>query len=165
MTTKMGEADPACDHLREDHREIEKHLDVLLAALLRLTPELIAEIQATVRKLRDLAAIHFEKEEKIFYPKLRPLASDLLDSLDRQHEEVRELERYLVELLAEPPQAPEARWLNELRSFGIEYHDRIQHHIVDEEDQLFRLARKVLSGPDQENLAKAMDEIRSRDSD
>src|ERR1700694_1185304 len=127
-------AAPACENLRKDHRAMEGHLDILLAALLRLSPELIPGLQGTVRDLQDLAAVHFEKEETIFCPKLRPLFSDLLDQMDMQHEEVRELERHLGELLAEPPQTPDSRWLNELRSLGIEFHDRIQHHIVDEED-------------------------------
>ncbi len=158
----MREPQPACDHLRNDHRAIEERLDTLLAALRRLTPGRIPEIQAAVRGLQDLAAVHFEKEENIFYPRLRPLASDLLDRLDLQHEEVRELERHLAELLAEPPQAPEARWLNELRSFGIEFHDRIQHHIVDEEDQLLRLAGDRLTAEEQQSLARAMEAIPDR---
>lgn len=153
---------PACENLRNDHRAIEERLDILLAALLHLTPELIPEIQTTVRDLQDLEAVHFEKEETIFYPKLRPLVSDLLDRMDLQHEEVRELERHLAELLAEPPQTPEARWLNELRSFGIEFHDRIQHHIVDEEDQLLRVAEDRLTAEEQESLASAMNAVQSR---
>ena len=158
----MRESAPACENLRKDHRAIEERLDILLAALLHVTPELIPEIQATVRDLQDLAAIHFYKEETIFYPKLRPLVSDVLDRMDVQHEEVRELERHLAELLAEPPQTPESRWLNELRSLGIEFHDRIQHHIVDEEDLLFRLAEDRLTAEEQESLAGAMNSVQSR---
>ena len=159
----MRESAPACENLRKDHRAIEERLDILLAALLRLTPELIPEIQVTVHDLQDLAAVHFEKEETIFYPKLRPLVSDLLDRMDLQHEEVRELERHLAELLAEPPQTPESRWLNELRSFGIEFHDRVQHHIVDEEDQLLRVAEELLTTEEQDSLAEAMEAVRGRD--
>ena len=155
----MPETEPACDHLRRDHRAIEERLDRLLASLLNLTPERIPEIQATVGELRDLAAIHFAKEEQIFYPKLRPMAGDLLASLDVQHEEVRELERHVAELLADPPQDPDSRWLNELRGFGIEFHDRIQHHIVDEEDHLFRRAGERLVLEDQESLARAMEGV------
>jgi len=88
------------------------------------------------------------------------LAADLLASLDFQHEEVRELQRHVTGLLAEPPQDPDSRWLNELRSFGMEFHDRIQHHIVDEEDHLFRLAGERLSLEDQEILAMAMERVR-----
>jgi len=158
----MPKSAPACENLRNDHRAIEERLDILLAALLRLTPELIPGIQATVRGLQILEAIHFDKEEKLFYPKLRPLVSDLLDRMDQQHEEIRELERHLAELLAEPPQTPEPRWLNELRSFGIEFHDRIQHHIVDEEDQLLRVAEDRLTAEEQESLASAMNAVQSR---
>ena len=115
----MREAEPACDQLRNDHRAIEQHLDILLVALLHLTPERIPEIRATVCQLQDLAALHFEKEEKIFYPRLRPQAAGLLDRLDQQHEEVRELERYLAELLAEPPQTLEVRWLNAVVDYSL----------------------------------------------
>jgi hemerythrin-like domain-containing protein len=158
----MHETASACEHLRKDHRVIEERLDILLAALLHLTPELVPQIQAAVRDLQNLASAHFEKEETIFYPKLRPLVSDLLDRLDLQHEEIRELERHLAELLAEPPQSPDSRWLNELRSFGIEFHDRIQHHIVDEEDQLLRVAEDRLTTDEQQALAKAMEAVPCR---
>jgi hemerythrin-like domain-containing protein len=158
----MSESAPASEHLRKDHRVIEERLDILLAALLRLTPELIPEIQATVRAIQDLAAIHFEKEETIFYPKLRPLLSDLLDRMDVEHEEVREVERHLAQLLTEPPKTPDSRWLNELRSFGIAFHDWIQHHIVDEEDQLLRLAEDLLTAEDQESLVGAMSALQGR---
>ena len=82
--------------------------------------------------------------------------------MDEQHEKVREVERYLAELLAERPQPPDSRWLNELRSFGIEFHYRIQHHIVDEEDQLLRLAEGLLTSEEQESLATALSAVHSR---
>jgi hypothetical protein len=50
-----------------------------------------------------------------------------------------------------------------VRSFGIEFHDRIQHHIVDEEDQLLRLAEDRLTTEEQDSLAKAMEAVRGRD--
>jgi hemerythrin-like domain-containing protein len=148
----------ACALLRIDHRAIEERLDRLLAALLDLRPERIPEIQATVTALQSLAKLHFRKEEEIFYPKVRPLDPDLLHRLDEQHENVREAERHLAEILADP-QAADPRWMNELRSFGITFHDRIQHHIVDEEDQLFRIASERLTMEDQESLAIAMASI------
>jgi len=157
----MHEPDAACAHLRTDHRAIENRLDRLLAALLHIAPERISEVQAIVGEIQELAALHFRKEEEIFYPKVRPLDPELLRLLDRQHEEVREVERHVAELLADLPQAPDGRWLNELRSFGIELHDRIQHHIVDEEDHLFRLAGERLTTEQQEILAKAMASVRS----
>jgi hemerythrin-like domain-containing protein len=151
----MPEPDAACALLRTDHRAIEEHLDRLLAALFDLRPERIPEIQTIVAKIQALAKIHFRKEEDIFYPKVRLLDPDLLHRLDEQHEDVREAERHLAEILADP-QVADPRWMNELRSFGIAFHDRIQHHIVDEEDQLFRIAGERLTMEDQESLATAM---------
>ena len=157
----MHEPDAACHHLRTEHRAIENRLDRLLDALLHLTSERVSEVQAVVGELQGLAALHFRKEEEIFYPKVRPLAPELLRLLDQQHEEVRELENHVAGLLAEIPETPDGRWLNELRSFGIELHDRIQHHIVDEEDHLFRVARERLTNEEQHTLAKAMASARS----
>ena len=57
---------------------------------------------------------------------------------------------------------PDARWLDELRRSCIELCDRIQHHIVDEEDQFFRLADQHLTPEDEEMLAGAFKKIHSR---
>ena len=157
----MRESDAACALLRKDHRAIEEHLDQLLAALLDPRPERISEIQTSVIELRALAKHHFRKEEEIFYPKVRPLDPDLLHRLDEQHEDVREAEVHLAEILAES-QPTDPRWMNELRTFGIGFHDRIQHHIVDEEDQLFRIAGERLTMEDQESLAMAMAAIQEQ---
>lgn len=152
----MREPDSACAHLRSDHRAIESRLDRLLDALLHLTAERVCEVREIAGELQTLAAIHFRKEEEIFYPKVRPLDPELLHMLDQQHEDVREVEQHVAELLSEMPDAPDGRWLNELRNFGIELHDRIQHHIVDEEDHLFRLAGERLTNEEQDALERAM---------
>ena len=152
----------ACDSLRADHREMEAYLDRFLAALHRPVPELIAETQAAVRDMRSLSSIHFEKEEAIFYPSMRSAFPGLLARLDLQHDEVREVERHVGELLSDPPPAPDSRWLNDVRMFGTELCDLIQHHIVEEEDQLFRLAESRLTAADQERLAVEMMKVHSR---
>jgi hemerythrin-like domain-containing protein len=141
---------------------METYIDRLLAALRSAGPELVPEVQAAVCDIRRLSSIHFEKEEVIFYPSLRPTFPDLLAQMDRQHEEVREVEQYIGELLSDPPPTPESRWLNELRLFGTQLHDFIQHHIVEEEDQLFRLAESRLTTEDQQRLAVEMAKVHSR---
>ena len=153
---------PACAHLRADHREMEAYLDHLLATLQRLSPELVPQAQTVVCNIRRLAAIHFEKEESIFYPSLCPALLDLVTQMEQQHEEIRELEKHVAEMLSDPPQRPESRWLNDLRMFGTQFHDLIQHHIVDEEDHLLRLAESQLSGEDQERLATEMTTVHDR---
>jgi hemerythrin-like domain-containing protein len=152
----------ACDNLREDHREMEVYLDRFMAALQRPVPELIAEIQTAVRDIRRLSSIHFEKEEVIFYPSLRSAFPDLMAQLDRQHDEVREVEQHVGDLLSEPPPTPDSRWPNDVRLFGTELCDLIQHHIVEEEDQLFRLAETRLTPEDQERLTVEMRKVHCR---
>jgi hypothetical protein len=75
---------------------------------------------------------------------------------------IREVEQHVAEMLADPPDLPEARWLDELRRSGAELYDRIQHHIGDEEDQLFGMAGSHLTPDDQEMLACEFKKIRSR---
>lgn len=134
-----------CDSLRQEHREIEASLDRFLKAFHLPFPQLVAEAQSAVQDMCRLSPIHFEKEEGTLYPRFRPLFPDLLAELDQQHEDVREVERHVVDLLADPPPAPDARWLNDVQLFGTELCDRIQHHIVQEEDQLFRLVETKLA--------------------
>lgn len=153
---------PACDNLRDDHRDIEVYLDRLLAALQNPRPEEIPEIRAIVDEIQRLRTIHFEKEEKLFYPKLRAALPDLLDQMDGQHEVIREVGTHVTGMLADPPQAPDRRWLHELHLFGIEFHDHIQHHIVDEEDHLFRLAEEHLTTEEQLALERDMVAVQKR---
>jgi hemerythrin-like domain-containing protein len=111
--------------------------------------------------LQRLEAAHFQKEESLLYPRLRPVFPDLLGKMDLQHDDVRELDHLVSELLSAPPEFPEARWTDELRRSCIELHDRIQHHIVDEEDQLFPLVDRDLTPADQAMLAAAFKRIQS----
>jgi hemerythrin-like domain-containing protein len=151
----------ACDHLRHDHRQVEECLDRLFAAVSLSGPELVSQVRSAISSLQRLEAAHFEKEESLFYPKLRPAFPDLLGKMDLQHEDVRELDQLVSELLSDLPESPESRWADELRRLCIELHDRIQHHIVDEEDQLFRLADRNLTPEDQAMLAAAFKRIQS----
>jgi hemerythrin-like domain-containing protein len=152
----------ACDHLRHDHRQMEECLDRLFAAVSHPGPELVAQVRSAISSLQRLQAVHFEKEESLFYPKLRSAFPDLLGKMDLQHQDVRELDHLVSELLSAPPEFPEARWADELRRSCVELHDRIQHHIVDEEDQLFRLADRDLTPADQAMLVSGFERIQSR---
>ena len=141
---------------------MEEYLDRLFAAVSHPGPEMAAHVRSAVASLQRLEAPHFEKEESLFYPKLRPAFPDLLNQMDLQHEDVRELDRLVSELLSDPPEVSDVRWLDELRRSCIELHDRIQHHIVDEEDQLFQLTDRHLTPEDDEILAGAFKKIQSQ---
>ncbi len=141
---------------------MEAYIDRLLATLRRFSAEASPEVERTVQRIRSLSSLHFEKEESVFYPSLRLVFPELLAEMDRQHEEIRELERHVRELLSDPPRTPDSRWLNEVRSFGTELHDYIQHHIVAEEDHLFPLAERRLTTEEQQRLAVEMTKVQLR---
>ena len=57
------------------------------------------------------------------------------------------------------PTSPVQRDLDELHRVGIEFHDAIQVHIVDEEDQLLKLADTLFSSTEQQRIAAAMVQV------
>lgn len=149
----------SCTILEADHRVIERHLDAMFTRLSRLTPELVTGAQAEFDVIRRLSARHFDREEKIFYPYLRPLFPDLLAKLDEQHGHIRELEQHIIDSLERRSEPPDARWLDEFRSLGIQFHDLIQHHIIAEEEQLLRLADENVPPHEDVILAGRMNAI------
>lgn len=143
---------PASDSLRADHRRIEVHLDGLLAALLQFSADRLPEVRRRFLEIRALAAPHFEMEETVVYPRLRASLPELLARMDEQHAHIREVEHYLAELLGGLADLPTTRELGEVRRLGIEFHDAIQHHIVEEENDLLRIADAELSAEEQQRL-------------
>jgi len=86
-------------------------------------------------------------------------SATLLSQLDEQPDYVREVERHLVALIESIEGSPDERQLSELIRFSIELCDVIQHHIVEEEDQLLRLADARLSQEEQTSLAAKMKQL------
>lgn len=148
---------PASDLLRADHRRIEQHLDRMLDALLHLSSARLPDLRDAFQAIRALAEPHFRKEEDVFYPRLRPRFPALLAHMDTQHEQTRELEAHLNELLENTGKAFQTvREQDEVHRFGIEFHDAVQVHIVDEEDHLLRIADSELSSAEQSGLLAEM---------
>ncbi len=147
---------PASDLLRADHRKMEKHLDSLLLALKHLSAERVADIRRDLAALQTLANPHFDKEEVVYYPFVRPLCSEAMTLMEEEHAAIRETEKCFGELLESFPALPAKRDLDELYRLGIEYHDAIEVHIVDEEDQLLKRVDRLLLNSEQQWLAAAM---------
>ena len=151
-------ATPASDSLRADHRKIEGYLDPLLDALLHLTPAGVDTVRRHFQEIQRLTAPHFQREEGVFYPEIRDKDPLLLARMDEQHADTRQTEGFLEGLLASLPPAPGERDLKELQRLGIEFHDAVQTHIVDEEDHLLEFADRALSAEDQDRLLVRMEE-------
>ena len=150
---------PASDLLRADHREIEFHLDGLREALRQLSVVRVFSIRGSFRHIQRLARLHMEREEHVFYPMVRSLAPDLLSQMDKQHQDIRDTEKFLEELLQSWPASPSDRDLAELYRLGVSFHDSIQHHIVAEEDNLLLFADTRLSATQQQQSLAEMRKI------
>jgi hemerythrin-like domain-containing protein len=150
---------PASDLLRSEHRLVETQIDQLLHAVKHPAGDIVSDVRRVLSGIQCLSRPHFQKEENVFYPSLRSQLPELLAQLDEQHEYVREVERHLVELIESIEGSPDERQLAELVRFSIELCDVIQHHIVDEEDQLLRLADSTLSREEQVTLAAKMKQL------
>ena len=152
-------ATPASDLLRFEHRLVETELDQLLLAVKHPTDDIVSDLRRALSAVQHLLQPHFEKEEGIVYPYLRSQLPELLSQLDEQHEYAREVERHLIELLEAIQGPPNERQRAEIVRFATELYDVIQHHIVDEEDQLLRLADSMLSQEEQTTLAAKMKDL------
>ena len=146
----------ASDFLRADHRQVEDHLDNLLDALKHLSPPRVSDVRRSFTEIRRLLGAHLDEEERIFYPAIQPFAEHLLPQMLRQHGEIRETSRYLGDLLVGFPEAPTSRDMEEMYRLGVEAHDAVQVHIVDEEDSLLKLVDQHLSSEQQRDLLTAM---------
>jgi hemerythrin-like domain-containing protein len=149
-------ATPASDLLRSEHRLVEIQIDQLLHAVKNRTDDIVSDLRRALSGVRRLSQLHFEKEENVLYPYLRSQLPELLSRLDEQHEYTREVERHLVGLLESIQGSPDERQRAEIVRFSTELCDVIQHHIVDEEDQLLRFADSTLSREEQVTLAARM---------
>ncbi|MGZ4820437.1 MAG: hemerythrin domain-containing protein [Terriglobales bacterium] len=152
-------ATPASDLLRSEHRLVETQIDQLLHAVKHPAGDIVSDVRRVLSGIQSLSGPHFQKEENVFYPSLRSQLPELLSQLYEQHEYVREVERHLVELIETIQASPDERQRAELIRFSTELSDVIQHHIVDEEDQLLRLADSRLSSEEQVTLASKMTEL------
>ncbi len=152
-------ATPASDLLRSEHRCIEAELDRLLLASKCRGTDMVLELRQAFSALQRLFQPHFRKEENVFYVYMRTRVPELLSQLDEQHEHARELERHLQELLESVDCAPDERQQTELIRFAAELYNVVQHHIVDEEDQLLRLSDSWLSQEQQASLAANMRDL------
>jgi hemerythrin-like domain-containing protein len=149
-------ATPASDLLRSEHRLVEIQIDRVLQVVKHRTDDIVSDLRRALSGIQCLSRPHFEKEEYVLYPFLRRQLPELLSRLDEQHEYAREVERHLVQLLEAIQGSPDERQRAEIVRFSTELCDVIQHHIVDEEDQLLRLADSRLSREEQVTLAAKM---------
>ena len=123
--------------LKKDHQEMKK-----LFYKLELPPHVNGESRDSIfAKLKAKLEIHSEAEESVFYTQLRqnPHIADEIEHAVKEHDQVLKAMDDL-----ESMEKNSGTWLNKLMSL----HDDVQHHINEEEGNIFQKAQLVIE-PDQ----------------
>lgn len=135
------------DAIESDHKDIRARI-----AEVRHLPKASDEQAAAVRELASFLTRHHEAEERTFF-------SELVKHDEARHEgfhmirEHGEHEKLLEQLTALEPGGD--RWDTHLSDLL----DDIEHHIDEEEEDIFPAARKVIDGPTADELGAAMGRV------
>jgi len=137
--------------LKEDHRRFKKMLEEGDETTERAVKTRQALLDRLVRELK----LHEQMEEEIFYPALKPFekAKDIvLEGYEEHH--VADL---IVEELRETA-ASDERWA---AKFSV-LKENLEHHIEEEEGEMFKKARTLLDQAQLVALAEQMNALRER---
>ena len=139
------------DLLKQDHRK---------------TKELIGEIEATTdgaektrerlfSQVRDDLKIHTEFENHEFYPAVRKGAgaTQLIDEGIKEHEQV---EALIKELDRESKTSQE--WMSKLKKLE----QMVEHHVREEEGEIFKKAREAISDDDARRMGEDYENLKQR---
>ncbi|MEX0790414.1 MAG: hemerythrin domain-containing protein [Actinomycetota bacterium] len=133
--------------LKQDHEEVKK----IMEKLDKTTERGVKTREELFAKLRSEMTIHETIEEEIFYPALKehPKAKELvLEGYEEHH---------VVDLImGEISKTP-----YDDETWGAKFSvmkENIEHHIEEEEGEMFKQARDVFSKPELEELGTRMEE-------
>lgn len=138
-------------YLKNDHRRVAKLMtDLLDIRLPAIRQTLFAQIRAEL-------CVHADAEERTFYKALTDAARDagMTDKMrhaEEEHDEVREL----LDVLTDTPVSSDF-WLEK---FG-ELKHAVEHHVREEEGEVFKLAQSLLSRETARRLANDMDALKT----
>lgn len=153
----------ATEILRRDHRRMEEILARFERELSDPQGKGLAAVARTLGEIRAKLALHFRREEEVFYPAFQMVAAASgydTSNLRQEHSDVRGVITALESLLEARPDcgepAPSVR--AEIASVGWELWNHIHHHMAEEENGLLAFADRALDSEAQERLAKQMNE-------
>jgi hemerythrin-like domain-containing protein len=136
--------------LKADHEKAKK----LMAELEETTERGVKTREQKWTKLLKDLTIHENIEEEIFYPALaeHPKAKDIvLEAMEEHH-----LVDDIVEQLKDTPFDDE-HWAAKFKVTK----ENVEHHIEEEETEMFKIARQVFSKEDLDELGSRMDAVKT----
>ena len=123
----------ALDLIKTDHERIKKMFDQALKAD---DPAARGEL---LQRIRAELIAHERMEEDIFYPALRSASDKAKDIVLEGYEEHHVIDVILDEMFEVPEDTDQ--WHAKLKVL----HENLEHHIEEEEDEMFARAKKALS--------------------
>ena len=136
----------ALDLIKQDHKRLKKLLESTLEAK-------ESEREARMDHLRTELVAHERMEEEVLYPRLRD-ERKTRDSILEGYEEHHVADVILDELLDVPPETD--LWKAKVKVLK----ENVEHHMDEEEDELFKKARAVLDKRELESLGERMERIK-----
>jgi len=137
--------------LKTDHKTVAGIMDKIEAT----TERALKGREELFTQLKTELDIHAEIEEKILYPVLEK-ADETHDISLEAYEEHRLVKQLLTELEAEPKDAEE--WTAKFTVLK----ENVEHHVEEEEGEMFKKARKVLSQEEIDELGARLEEAKGK---
>jgi hemerythrin-like domain-containing protein len=134
--------------LKDDHDKLKKLLKE------GEKKDALQERRSMLNEIAHEFRVHEKIEEEIFYPALKehPRARDIVLEGYQEHHVVDVL---LRELEGMPPS--DERWAAKLKVLT----ENVEHHIEEEEDDMFSKAKKVFDDNELDSLGNQMEEMKS----
>ena len=120
------------DELKEDHKEVKDLLTSILKA------DDASERGELFSKMKTALTAHSEAEEEMFYPRLEKEEESRTDALEA------EVEHGIVKNLLTELDEMGDKMSDEWTAKCSVLKDLVEHHVEEEESQIFKDARKVL---------------------
>ena len=139
----------AMDLLKQDHEKVKK----LMEEIDSTTERGVKTRQELFRRFKDEMTVHERIEEEIFYPRLTDQAKTKDIALEGYEE------HHVVDLvMSELDDVPfdDEHW-------GAKFtvmKENVEHHIEEEEGEMFKLARQALESEELEELGERMDAMK-----
>lgn len=139
----------AIELLKQDHQEAAGMMDELETAdkgSMNITRD-------TFRQLKDALTLHTQIEEQVFYPALEQ-HDETRDMVSEAHSEHNEVKEMLAEMTGMNPGSDE--FMDKL----TELRDSIEHHVEEEENEMFPKAEKVLGESRLREMGQQMEQMK-----
>lgn len=154
---EMMQPTDAVELLSHDHREVER-LVIALQALKGSNDATPSMSNSDFVQLDQNLTLHALAEENIFYPEMKnhPETASLVPEAYTEHQEVKQV---LAEMRTLPVND------NRFQTLLAELKADLQHHVAEEENEMFVGAREALGKQRLEELGRQIQQFKTREMD